>query len=99
MFVYPSLIMVVIAIAFYMPTVSSTIPLKFDGKLFFKYIPSVTVADKETFNNENNNNKIEFKFRTLNPSGLFVLLTGQHVVTNGQYNDVLVVELIQGFLR
>ena len=112
MFVYSSLIMVVIVTASYMHAVSSSIPLKFDGKLFFKYIPSITVVDDTSKNinnninnnnknniNNNNNNKIEFRFRTLYPSGLFVLLTGQHIVRNGQHDDTLVVELIQGFLR
>ena len=97
MFVYP-LLTVVIATASYMHTVSSSIPLKFNGKLFFKYIPSASVTDEEeTFNNNNNNNnnnnKIDFRFRTLYPSGLFVLLTGQHK------DEVLFVELVQGFLR
>ena len=71
--------------------------LKFDGKLFFKYIPSHT----STVNKDSNssNNKIDFKFRTLHPSCLFVLLTGKQIIFDGSSKDVLTVELIHGYLR
>ena len=68
--------------------------VKFNGENYLTYIPSKWQVYQNLYVN-----KLEFKFRTIHPSGVLLLMSGNALSGIAQQKNVLGVHLVHGYLR